>query len=397
MKILFVNPPTVARFSSWYPPLCIAYLSAWLKRQTNWKTICCDASIGESPLAKIKQEQPDLIAFTCTTIGYNNVVKTAEKIRSHNIVTPIILGGQHISALPHTLPETFDACVVGEGENALVNICREIEQTHKLAKRVYKAPRVENLDDIGFPDREIFNLKYYLQPQSHGGDMHGVGTSMFTSRGCLYRCVFCSAARFFDAPVRGNSAVHIANEMQLLNEKYGCEYLNVFDDLFQYDAHRIEQLAYEMQQRRLDLKIIIQAHAPTFTEHLAQLLSKIGVVYCGFGFEASTPKMLAFLKGGVATVEDNRRAVRTAHKYGMKAGSGFLTGVPGQTQEDLEANENFILNEKLDVAVHYILAPYPGTPFWSYALKKGLVSENMDFSTIYQNPNGRNIVLNGAV
>lgn len=396
MKVLFVNPPTEARFSSWYPPLSLAFLSSWLKKQTNWKTACCDASIGESPLAKVKQEKPDLVAFTCTTIGYGGAVKIAAKLRQSDVTVPFILGGQHISALPHTLPLYFDACVVGEGENALVVICRELEYSDSLSHRIYRVPRVENLDELPFPDREIYNMKYYMQPQNHGIDMHGIGTNMTTSRGCLYRCVFCSSARFFDTPIRGNSARYVADEMQMLKEKYGVEYLNVFDDLFQYDVRRLEELAVEVTERKLDLKLIVQAHAPTFTEHVAELLKKMGVVYCGFGFEASTPKMLAFLKGGVATVEDNSRAVRTAHKYGLKAGSGFLTGVPGQTQTDLDANEQFVIDEKLDVATNYILCPYPGAPLWDYAKQRGLVSENMDMSRIYQNPNDKNVVLNKA-
>lgn len=394
MKALFINPPTEACFNSWYPPLGIAYLSSYLKKQTEWKTACCDVSIGESPLAKVKSEKPDLIAFTCTTIGYNNTVKIAAKLRQAGITVPFILGGQHISALPHTLPLYFDACVVGEGENALVTICREFEASGKLSQRIYKAPRVENLDELPFPDRKMYNLKHYLQPQGHCMDMAGIGTSIMTSRGCRYRCIFCSSSRFFDAPIRGNSAKYVADEMQLLQEKYRCEYLNVFDDLFQYDVRRLEQLAREVKERGLDMKLIIQAHAPTFTEHTAQLLKEVGVVYCGFGFEASSPNMLKFLKNGVATVEDNRRAVALAHRLDMKAGSGFLINVPGQTQTDLDANDKFVLETGLDAYRNYILCPYPGAPFWDIALKKGLVSETMNFSSIYQMPNGHNVKLN---
>lgn len=394
MKALFINPPTEACFNSWYPPLGIAYLSSYLKKQTEWKTVCCDASIGESPLAKVKVEKPDLVAFTCTTIGYNNVVKIASKLRQAGVTAPFILGGQHISALPHTLPSEFNACVVGEGENALVTIAQEFEVSGKLSQRIYKVPRVENLDDLPFPDREMYNLKHYLQPSGHCMDMVGVGTSMMTSRGCLYRCLFCSSARFFQAPIRGNTARYIADEMQMLQEKYHVEYLNVFDDLFQYSTPRLEQLAREVKERGLDQKLIIQAHAPTFTPEVAKLLKQIGVVYCGFGFEASSPLMLKFLKGGVATVEDNRRAVRLAHKLGMKAGSGFLTNVPHQTQEDLDANDQFILETGLDAYRNYILCPYPGAPFWDYAKARGLVSESMDFSKIYQMDNGKNVKLN---
>jgi hypothetical protein len=56
MKVLFVNPPTETCFNSWYPPLGIAYLSSYLKAKTDWKTACCDVSIGEAPLARIKAE-----------------------------------------------------------------------------------------------------------------------------------------------------------------------------------------------------------------------------------------------------------------------------------------------------------------------------------------------------
>ena len=394
MKVLFVNPPTDTGYASWYPPLGIAYLSSCLKQQTTWQTACCDASIGESPLQKVKAEQPDLIAFTCTTLGYGNAVKIAAKLRHNNIKTPMIMGGQHISALPSTLPGFFDACVVGEGENAIVNICRELESSDFLTRRIYSAPRIENLDSLPFPDRDMFNMQYYLQPQSHSIDMVGVGTNMITSRGCLYRCIFCSSSQFFKAPVRANSARYVADEMEMLKEKYRVEYINVWDDLFTFSVERLEDLAFEVHTRKLDLKLSVQCHAPTFTRHVAELLKRIGVVYCGFGFEASTPKMLEYLKCGVATVDDNRRAVMFAHEYGMKAGSGFLTNVPEQTQADLDANDQFIAETHLDAYRKYILCPYPGSPLWSYAKQKGLVSDDMDFTQIFQSENGRNVKLN---
>jgi radical SAM superfamily enzyme YgiQ (UPF0313 family) len=182
--------------------------------------------------------------------------------------------------------------------------------------------------------------------------------------------------------------------MQMLVEKYKVKFLNVFDDLFQFSKERLRAIACEVKERGLDLEMAIQAHAPTFDEETARLCSEIGVRYCGFGLESASPRLLKFLKCGVATVDDARAAIKNARKFGMRVGSGFMYGVPSETVEDRALNEAFRAEMKLDASRDYILTPYPGTPLWDYAKKKGLVSDDMDFSRIYQTANGKNVMLN---
>jgi len=394
MKALFITAPSDTPFQTWYPPLGIAYISAYLKQACpEWQTACCDAALGEAPLAAVKGYKPDVIGITCTTLGYMNAVKIAKLIKEHYPDVPIVLGGQHISALPHTLKAPFDVCVVGEGEQAFVRICREIEQYGRLSTDKYVGVKVKNLDTLPFPDREMFNMRTYLQPQAHWVDAYGRGTSMFTSRGCPYACVFCASARFWGKPVRGNFSMLVVDEMEMLVDKYKIEFLNFFDDLFHYDKQRLRNVVKEVKTRGVNLRIGIQAHAPTFDEETACLCAEMGVEYVGFGFESASPKLLEFLKCGVATLDHARSAIKNARKYGMKVGSGFMCNVPGETEADVKANEDFIREQKLDSYSFYVLTPYPGTPLWDYALKKGLVSDDMDFTRIYQTENGKNVKL----
>jgi radical SAM superfamily enzyme YgiQ (UPF0313 family) len=118
------------------------------------------------------------------------------------------------------------------------------------------------------------------------------------------------------------------------------------------------------------------------------------VGYCGFGFESNSPKILRYLKNDVVTPEDNQRAVDICRKYGMACGSGFLYGVPTETQKDRDMSVRFVKNNKLDSFGFYYTVPLPGTPLWDYALAKGLVSEDMDWSLLNQFDVGHNLNLN---
>lgn len=401
MKFLFATVPSDSPVDVWYPPLGIAYLSSYLKQSIDdIETVVCDVAIGESIAKTLREFKPDLVGITSTSMAFNRAKKIAEKIKSLTDV-PIIIGGSHISGLPLYLPKVFDVSVIGEGEETL----RELVETYSKLKLftlpklkkvrgivfhyhngVYQTeerPLIEPLDKIPFPDRDIFNMKYYLRPQNHWNGAHGRGACIMTGRGCPFRCVFCQSCRMW-REVRLHSAEYVIDEMKFLVENYKVEFINVFDDYFHVNKKRLRKIAELYEESGLDVTLAIEGnHAKFFDEEVAQLYKKMNVDYCSFGFESGSQKILDYLKNGVVSVADNQRAVDICHKYGLKVGSGFLIGVPNETHEDIELSKQFIAKNNLNSWAFYKLTPLPNTPLWDYMKKKGRVSDDMeDFSTI---------------
>jgi radical SAM superfamily enzyme YgiQ (UPF0313 family) len=99
-----------------------------------------------------------------------------------------------------------------------------------------------------------------------------------------------------------------------------------------------------------------------------------------FGFESGSNNMLKILRKGV-TVEQAYTAIEMVKKAGMKVRGQLMTGLPGETDEDVEATATFVRTAKeVDAWGIHILRPFPGTPMWEHPEKYGLkINTDTDF------------------
>ena len=107
---------------SYIPPLGLAYITAYLKEYLNFE----DTVIVDSPnqLSSIK---PDILGISSVSQNFGRAIEIAKRIKS-NLDIPIIVGGCHISALLHTLPDCFDIGVLGEWEQTVLEIIENFER-----------------------------------------------------------------------------------------------------------------------------------------------------------------------------------------------------------------------------------------------------------------------------
>lgn len=108
MRVLLINPWETGEF----PPPSIAYLQAALK---HWKV---DVVVKDLPDAMIDTKSYDLVAVSFHSFS----VKYARQIRDQ-FKGKLICGGHHPSAMPEQMLSIgYDQVVVGEGENATIDI-----------------------------------------------------------------------------------------------------------------------------------------------------------------------------------------------------------------------------------------------------------------------------------
>jgi anaerobic magnesium-protoporphyrin IX monomethyl ester cyclase len=109
------------------------------------------------------------------------------------------------------------------------------------------------------------------------------------------------------------------------------------------------------------------------------------------GFESAHPRILKNINKK-ATLEDNTRMLRTAHKYGLKVKALMSVGHPGESESTVTATREWLLAEKPDDFDCTVITVYPGTPYYDSAVCLGgpiykyevngdaLYSENVDFT-----------------
>ena len=377
---------TDAHDRSHYPSLCFAYLAAYARQQMPEVRVIVARDAQEAVAAR-----PDLVGFSASSVNIQTAVRQASRIKT-KLGVPLMLGGVHLSALPHRLPPPFDLGVIGEGEQTFVELLQAFSDTGKLEPRSLKdiaglairdeqevvltAPRapIEDLSTIPLPDRSVL-----------GGDW--TQAHVVTSRGCPYTCRFCSSKKLWGA-LRTFPVETVLAEVDELVQKYQTREIHFFDDLFAADLSRLTAIADGLLERGYPGKIGFSCtvRAELATEAMFDQLRRLGVRRVTFGAESASPRILKWLKGAGASVEANQRMLDLAHGHGMICSPSFIKGSPGETGDDLLATYDFVLRgireRKIDYFEVHCLTPFPGTAVWDLARERGVVSQEMDFDEL---------------
>lgn len=385
------------------PPLGIAYLSSYIKKYAK-HPITIRIIDKEEILNAIQNNHFDIIGIASLSTDFHKAHKYAQEISKISPSSYLILGGVHITIMPQHFKNTeFDIGIIGEGEQTLLEVCELFSEKHELPLEdlskinglVFKdknkdlittAPRafIKNLDDIPFPDRDSLKMKeIYLVPQVKAGlDNIGIFTTMFTSRGCPYSCIFCSSTSFWDRKIRLNSAEYVVKEIEMLVNKYGVEGIHIFDDLFAVSKSRVKEIADMLEEKGLTKKVRFSLLLRTSMtdEEIIKDLKRMNVTHVGFGFETASPRMLKFMKGDSATVEKHQNAVILCRKYGLHVSGSFILGNPSETKEDMELTLKFLRDYPLDQMNINQLVPMPKTDVWNMAKEWNFVDDSFDFT-----------------
>ena len=381
------------------PSLGVAYLAGYLREYFRAIEIKIFSHIPED-FSELKNFSPNVVGISAISPAFNNAINLANKIKEEMDI-PVILGGPHISALPHLLPQACDVGVIGEGEETLLELIRLCEngtltkdQLHHCRGIVFREnaeiiitarrQRIRPLDLIPLPARDLLDMEHFLQRGNTFGPHFGRGTHMFSARGCPFKCVFCSAAAFWGAPTLHSPERTVA-EIEYLIEKFGVELIHIYDDLFLIDPARIAGIADLISAKGIDnqVKFGILGRVDVFNEKICKNLKKMNVVHVNFGMESGCQRVLNFLKNTSVTIPQIREAVNLAKEYGFTVDGSFIIGSPDETEEEMMETLDFIKSLNLDKFAHFILTPYPGTKLWSIAKAQGEVSDDMDWDKLW--------------
>ncbi|MBI4448086.1 B12-binding domain-containing radical SAM protein [Candidatus Woesearchaeota archaeon] len=376
-------------------PLSLAYLASFLKKNMEADVSIVDINF-EDPLAEIKKIRPDIVGISSVAVVYNSARQLAKQIKAE-LNLPVIIGGVHVSTCPESFDETaFDVGVIGEGEETFLELIRLYAKEKKFfptslkkisgliffenGKETRTSPRQPlSPDKITIPDRSLLNKKYF-EPKPSYNRLRGEivrEAGMLTSRGCPYKCVFCSTTKFWDK-VRFVEANQAAQEAKELIEKFNINYIVIYDDLFAVSTKRLQEVYSALEKENLvgKAKFSCCVRANLINDETCALLKKMNVVAVNFGFESGSDQVLKYLKAGSITVEQNKKAVLLCKKYGFEVNGSFMIGSPGETKEDIEKTielMDFLKDNGVKECWCGVTVPYPATQLWVIAKNKGLI------------------------
>ncbi|MDO8623483.1 MAG: radical SAM protein [archaeon] len=393
MKVYLINPDYML-YS--HPPLGLAYLASYIKK--NYPSVeikILDQVSKKQILKKIKKDKPDVVGISAVSENWVSVKEMAKEIKSLHENTKIIIGGVHVTTQPFCFEKSvFDYGILGEGEIPFTKLLHLIDSKNENPKELKKikgllfrdngkiintgiAEQIQNLDDIPSPDLELLNMKYYSLPSISAGFKRSM--IVLTSRGCPYNCKFCSSSCFWDRKIRFFSAERVVKEIEFLYKTYGFNKISIGDDLFSINEKRLEEIIKGLREKDLlgKIEFTCGGRANLFTDKMARLLKELGIISVAFGFESGSNKVLTWLKGESVDVSMNKKAADLCKKYGIIPFGFFMIGSPYETLEDMKKTYDFIKENCSDSFIMYQTIAYPGTEIWKYAVKEGMVKEDM--------------------
>ncbi len=247
------------------PPLGLGYLASYLRKYGAFNNIVIIDK--ENLLVRTIKEKPDIVGISVMTPEFPKANLLAKKIKEE-LDIPLVIGGHHITYMPHHLPDSnFDVGVMGEGEQTMLELMSYIEryglnQNIKIngvvtkTKINHQREFIEPLDNIPFPARDLLNMKHYLTPRrSVFKGRFGKYTSIITSRGCIYKCVFCSSSHFWKR-ARFFSPEYVVSEIKHVVDNYKVDGLILYDDLFIADKKRTVRIAELIRKERINEQIL---------------------------------------------------------------------------------------------------------------------------------------------
>ncbi len=292
----------------------------------------------------------------------------------------MVLGGP-VSQVPALvfahLPE-IDAIVVGEGEETVLELLKTFEAKGDLETVSGIAFR-DGKDVIITSSREPLNLDGrplpFITPDLQNQDIRSANTVIETHRGCFGNCTFCQVPNMFKHKIRSRPIEDIVQEAKWFVKnnifKIGMSLSTVSQ--YGWDAGLNEEAFVRL------LKEVSEVVGPSnlavpdirvdmVSEEILKAIKSYTAGYVVFGIESGSDKILKKMRKGI-TVDMVTDAYDQAKKAGLKVVGSFVTGYPGETDEDFDMTMDLVRDLMLDDAWVNIACPIPGTELGDEVVK----------------------------
>ena len=288
----------------------------------------------------------DFVAITTWTINSFRAYEIADRFRGRGI--PVIMGGSHTYFYSEEAAEHCDAVGIGEGENIWPTMLEDA--ANRRLKKVYRVDPLPDLQGLPFPRYDLLDLR-----------KHGFFKtfSVQSSRGCPFKCEFCSERFYLGERYRYRPVQEVIEEIKATQARN----LLFADSNF---AGKIDH-AMELMEALLPLKVrwssLWSAYLCT-NKKFMDLAQRSGLLHVNIGVESIDPDTLDEMNKKVNKVQQYEEILTNLRKRGISYSLNFIFGWDTEKKDIFRSTLAFLQRNKVPVAYFNILTPHKGTPLY---------------------------------
>ncbi len=400
------------------PPLGLAYISAALRAaghlvsaidavgqavdqytRVPWAGRVLAHGLVTSEIVDRIDPQVDVVGIACMfSVEWLLARDLIQAVRRRFPRAHIVLGGEHATACPEycLLDSAADVCVVGEGEATIIDLIDRLllgEDLSQVAGIVFRRgagtvrtaarERIRPVDDIPEPDWDSFPIETYLAQHLNFGVDLGRSMPILASRGCPYRCTFCSSPQMWTTLWTARSPERVIAEIKSYMARYQATNFDFYDLTAIVDKRWIR--AFTERLIKEDLRITWQLPSGTrseaIDEEVCTLLYRSGCRVINYAPESGSPEELDRIKKRV--VPDRMlESMRGAKRAGLEIKANFIFGLPGMTWADVGRTFAFVARVAragVDDINAFPFSPYPGSELFNRLVENGRVTFDQEY------------------
>ena len=380
-------------------PLGLLYLASVIE-QTEHGVILKNYSSYTNEKAIADLPEADLYGITVTALELLQANEFGKEIKKKYPNSKILLGGPGTFSDEYINFETIDSVLKGEGEVTIQTILNDVLLGN--LNRIYIGTPVRNLDSVPFPARHLLKGKqgghifanrttydktFSMQYKKKGS------TAILTSRGCPFKCAFCSAPSL-NYKMRFRSPQNVYEEIKHVYDTYKIKQFRFSDEMFTANKKHVKEICELIKP--LGLVWRISARVKPLDIETLKIMRNAGCVEISFGIESFDDDVLRVLNKK-ATAEDNAKALRMAKEAGLIVRALFMIRTPGQTKDTVKKNIEWLKKVPYDTIAVTSFVPLPGSEIWDNPDKFGIeiLNRNLsDYNFYFYGSEGKNELKN---
>jgi anaerobic magnesium-protoporphyrin IX monomethyl ester cyclase len=380
----------------------------------------------------------DLIGISLMTHYFDRARQLSDHLKK-TLQVPIIWGGIHPTVRPEESLEYADLVLVGEGEEALLELVeamatgRDIHQIQNIwvkhdqeIIRNPLRPLIQDLDrlppfDFSLEDQFLFcnrdkRLKpvdkqlleqnFPREPAPHGTFSDAFRRTLsyktMTSRGCPHHCTYC-AERTLALMYKGQrylrfrSPEHVIAELrQVKQELPFVESIYLFDDTFLARPLKDIQKFSRLHKQEIGLPFCVQASPTTTTTKKMDSLVEAGLFFVEMGIQSVSQRGMSIYRREIKEekILEAAQIIQSHYPKIYPPCYHVILDNPWETAADVGKTLDLLLRLPRPFwLMRSSLVLFPGTELYDRAVQEGLISSKADerrliYSKDFNTPEG---------